>query len=78
MSKRMISTLLSTAWIIRRTVCGMRVRRFSMRAYESKVAVPTWNYTAVHAYGTAVIVDAEPALQMVASVVAFKIRVDKL
>jgi transcriptional regulator len=30
--------------------------------YESKVAVPTWNYTAVHAYGTAALVEAEPAL----------------
>ena len=31
--------------------------------YESKLTVPTWNYTAVHAYGTAVIIDAEPALR---------------
>ena len=31
--------------------------------YESKLAVPTWNYTAVHAYGTPAIVDAEPALR---------------
>ena len=31
--------------------------------YESKLAVPTWNYTAVHAYGTPSIVDAEPTLR---------------
>jgi len=30
--------------------------------YESKLSVPTWNYTAVHAYGTARTVDAEAAL----------------
>jgi transcriptional regulator len=70
--------------------------------YESKLAVPTWNYTAVHAYGAASIVDTEPALRalieiaepayrkqfdelpadfrtkMVASVVAFEVRVYKL
>jgi transcriptional regulator len=31
--------------------------------YESKLAVPTWNYTAVHVYGTPTIIDAEPALR---------------
>jgi transcriptional regulator len=31
--------------------------------YESKLSVPTWNYTAVHAYGTSAIVHAEPALR---------------
>ena len=30
--------------------------------YESKQSVPTWNYTAVHAYGKARAVDAEAAL----------------
>jgi len=30
--------------------------------YESKLSVPTWNYTAVHAYGNRTIIDAEPAL----------------
>ncbi len=30
--------------------------------YDSKAAVPTWNYAAVHAYGHGRIVDAEPAL----------------
>lgn len=30
--------------------------------YESKLSVPTWNYTAVHAHGTARVVDTEPAL----------------
>jgi transcriptional regulator len=30
--------------------------------YESTLSVPTWNYTAVHAYGTARPVDAEAAL----------------
>lgn len=32
--------------------------------YESKLSVPTWNYTAVHAYGKAAVIDAEPALMM--------------
>ena len=30
--------------------------------YESKQSVPTWNYTAVHAYGKAHAVEAEPVL----------------
>ncbi|MGA2599016.1 MAG: FMN-binding negative transcriptional regulator [Bryobacteraceae bacterium] len=32
--------------------------------YDSKLSVPTWNYTAVHAYGTAGVIEAEPALMM--------------
>ena len=32
--------------------------------YDSKLSVPTWNYTAVHAYGTAGIINPEPALMM--------------
>ncbi len=31
--------------------------------YESKLSVPTWNYAAVHAYGTARMVPPEPALE---------------
>ena len=70
--------------------------------YESKQSVPTWNYTAVHAYGTAHAIEPEPALmelvdvmepryhqqwsalpdeyraKMMAAVVAFEIRVDRL
>jgi len=34
----------------------------SPRLYESKLAVPTWNYAAVHAYGRASIVDSEEAV----------------
>lgn len=30
--------------------------------YESKLSVPTWNYTAVHAHGTARTIDTEAAL----------------
>lgn len=30
--------------------------------YESKLSVPTWNYTAVHAYGNRTLIDPEPAL----------------
>lgn len=30
--------------------------------YESKLSVPTWNYTAVHAYGRAAILDPERAV----------------
>jgi len=33
--------------------------------YASEVAVPTWNYTAVHAYGVPEIVDAGPRLQSI-------------
>ncbi len=32
--------------------------------YDSKLSVPTWNYTAVHAYGTARVIEAEPALMI--------------
>lgn len=33
----------------------------SPRHYESEQSVPTWNYIAVHAYGTAVIIDSPEA-----------------
>jgi transcriptional regulator len=48
--------------------------------YESKLAVPTWNYTAVHVNGTATIVDAEPALRALMEIAepAYRIQFDEL
>jgi transcriptional regulator len=48
--------------------------------YESKLSVPTWNYTAVHAYGTARSIDAESALMELVNAVepAYRTQWDEL
>jgi transcriptional regulator len=37
--------------------------------YESKLAVPTWNYAAVHAYGHGAVVDSEEAVLALVNVI---------